>query len=51
MKGIFKLKINGMEDRNQLVHVLTENGYKVWLKKEETTSYFKYDYYIYVQEV
>ena len=38
-KEIIRVKIQGPDDRNQMVNALAHNGYKVWVEKKRKFPY------------
>lgn len=47
MSNINKVKIQGNEDRNNMVNALANNGHKVCVEKEESKEYLiEKDYYV-----
>ena len=45
-KKEIKLKINGFDDRRELVAILADNGYKVRITQKEDDIYYTSDYFV-----
>lgn len=48
MKKIISLKIDGYDDRRELIAILAENGYKVYVK-EEKDGVFNTNYFVIIE--
>jgi len=49
-KEIIKFKIDARLDRDELVAILANNGYKVWVEKEENPAWRLSEiYYVYCE--
>lgn len=49
MKKEIKLKINGFDDRRELVGILADNGYKVRITQKEDDIHFTSDYFVMIE--